>query len=171
MTLAPDAPAARRWLPLAAAAACAFIVAAVGGGVTDIGPWYRALAKPWFQPPDWAFGPAWTLIFALCAIAGAQSWQRAPDLRARTWTVVLFAINAVLNVGWSLLFFRLRRPDWALVEVGLLWLSIVALILVCGRFAPRVRLLLLPYLAWVSFATLVNAEVVRLNAPFIGAGA
>jgi benzodiazapine receptor len=171
MTLATGASGARRWLPLAVAAACAFAVAAVGGALTDIGPWYRDLVKPSFQPPDWAFGPAWTLIFALCAVAGAQSWQRAPNLRARTAVIVLFAVNAVLNVGWSLLFFRLRRPDWALLEVGLLWLSIVALILVCGRFAPRVRLLLLPYLAWVSFATLVNAEVVRLNAPFSGGGA
>ncbi len=167
----PSVPAVRRGPPLVAGAVCALLVAALGGAMTDIGPWYQALVKPSFQPPDWAFGPAWTIIFALCALAGAEAWMRAPDLRARAWVIGLFAVNALCNVGWSLLFFRLRRPDWALAEVGLLWLSIVALILVCGRHAPRVRLLLLPYLAWVSFASLVNAEVVRLNAPFVAGGA
>ena len=115
---------------------------------------------------DWAFGPAWTLIFTLCVLAAADAWMRAPDLQARALVVSLFALNAALNIGWSLLFFRMRRPDWALYEVGLLWLSIVVLMAVCGRFAPRVRVYLLPYLAWVSFATAVNAVVVRLNAPF-----
>ena len=92
--------------------------------------------------------------------------MRAPSLQARALMVALFALNAALNIGWSLLFFRMRRPDWALYEVGMLWLSIVVLIAVCGRFAPRVRWYLLPYLVWVSFATAVNAVVVRLNAPF-----
>lgn len=159
-------PSDRRGVPLLYAAAGALLVAAVGGALTDIGPWYQGLVKPAFQPPDWAFGPAWTLIFALCALAAANAWTRAPDRRARRLTVALFVLNAALNIGWSLLFFRLRRPDWALFEVGLLWLSIVVLTMVCGRFAPRVRIYLLPYLAWVSFATAVNAAVVRLNAPF-----
>lgn len=155
-----------RQRPLLVAAGLAVLVASLGGALTDIGPWYQALVKPAFQPPDWAFGPAWTLIFALCAIAGADAWRRAPDAAARTRVLGLFALNAALNVGWSLLFFRLRRPDLALYEVSLLWLSILALILVLGRFAPRVRWLLAPYLAWVTFATAVNAGVVRLNGPF-----
>ncbi len=158
--------AGRRGLPLLCGAACALLVAALGGALTDIGPWYQGLAKPSFQPPDWAFGPAWTLIFTLCVLAAAEAWMRAPNLQARALVVSLFALNAALNIGWSLLFFRMRRPDWALYEVGLLWLSIVVLMAVCGRFAPRVRVYLLPYLAWVSFATAVNAVVVRLNAPF-----
>ncbi len=152
--------------PLLVAAALALAVASIGGALTDIGPWYRQQAKPAFQPPDWVFGPAWTLIFALCAVAGAHAWSRAYGRYARRRVVTLFAVNAVLNVGWSLLFLRLQRPDWALAEVGLLWLSIVALIMVLGRQAPRLRWLLAPYLAWVSFATVLNAAVVRLNAPF-----
>jgi len=160
-------PVGRRGLPLLCGAACALLVAAIGGSLTDIGPWYQGLAKPAFQPPDWAFGPAWTLIFALCVLAGAEAWMRAPSLQVRTLVVALFALNAALNIGWSLLFFRMRRPDWALYEVGMLWLSVLVLITVCGRFAPRVRWYLLPYLVWVSFATAVNAVVVRLNAPFV----
>lgn len=159
-------PAPRRGTPLLVAALCAVLVAAVGGALTEIGPWYAGLVKPPFQPPDWAFGPAWTLIFALCAVAGALAWQRAPDARARSQALALFAVNAVLNVVWSLLFFKLRRPDWALYEVVLLWLSILALIWFCGRYAPAIRWLLAPYLAWVTFATAVNAGVVRLNGPF-----
>ena len=157
-------PRSRR--PLLVAAALALGVASLGGALTTIGPWYRALAKPWFQPPDWLFGPAWTLIFALCAVAGAHAWTRAYGSHARRRVLTLFGINALLNVGWSLLFFHWRRPDWALVEVAFLWLSILALIAVLGRQAPRVRWLLAPYLAWVSFASVLNAAIVRLNGPF-----
>lgn len=152
--------------PLLAGAAAALAVAGLGGAMTDIGPWYQALAKPSFQPPDWAFGPAWTVIFALCVLAGVDAWQRAPDARARANVITLFSLNAVLNVVWSLLFFRLRRPDWALAEIGLLWGSIVLLAAVLGRHAPRVRWLLAPYLAWVSFAAVLNWATVRLNGPF-----
>ena len=157
-------PRSRR--PLLVAAALALATASLGGALTVIGPWYRALAKPWFQPPDWLFGPAWTLIFALCAVAGAHAWTRAPDRPARRRVLALFGANAVLNVGWSLLFFNWRRPDWALVEVAFLWLSILALIVVLGRQAPRLPWLLAPYLAWVSFASVLNAAIVRLNGPF-----
>lgn len=156
----------RSWRPLAVGAAVAVVVSAIGGGLTDVGPWYRALAKPWFQPPDWLFPPAWTLIFSLCAVAGADAWRLAVDRAARTRVLALFGLNAVLNVLWSLLFFHLRRPDWALAEIGLLWLSIGWLIVSLGRYAPRVRWLLAPYLAWVSFAAVLNAATVRLNGPF-----
>lgn len=157
-------PRSRR--PLLVAAVLALATASLGGGLTVIGPWYRELAKPWFQPPDWLFGPAWTLIFVLCAVAGAQAWTRAPDRRGRRRVLVLFGANAALNVLWSLLFFHLQRPDWALAEVAVLWLSILALITGLGRQAPRLPWLLAPYLAWVSFAAVLNAAIVRLNAPF-----
>ena len=84
----------------------------------------------------------------------------------REWILVLFASNAFFNVLWSLLFFRLHRPDWALAEVGFLWLSILALIVFLGRFSRPSGWLLAPYLAWVSFASALNLAVVRLNAPF-----
>ena len=152
----------RAWTAAAAAALC---IALLGGLATEIGPWYQALKQPAWKPPDWAFGPAWTIIYACSALGGAKAWL-AGDAAGRRAVVLAFAINGVLNVVWSLLFFRLHRPDWALMEVGLLWLSVLALVIVCGRRSREAGLWLLPYLAWVAFAATLNAAVVQLNGPF-----
>jgi tryptophan-rich sensory protein len=157
---------ARRWRPVVAAALCAMAVAGLGALSTQLGQWYYALRKPTWQPPDWLFGPAWTLIFALAALAGVMYWRRQHDRDRRLLGVGAFALNAFLNTLWSLLFFRLERPDWSLYEVGFLWLSIVALIVLLNRASRPAALLLLPYLAWVSFASLLNWKIVQLNAPF-----
>lgn len=159
---------AHTWKPVFVAALAAFMVAAIGTTVTDIGPWYQGLAKPSWQPPDWLFGPVWTIIFALAALSAATAWRDAPTREAREWVIVLFALNGFLNVLWSLLFFRLHRPDWSLMEVALLWLSIVLLIVVLRPISRTASNLLWPYLAWVSFAALLNWRVVELNAPFGG---
>jgi benzodiazapine receptor len=150
------------------AAAAVVVVAATGGALTRLDAWYFALKQPPFKPPDWVFGPAWTTLFFLIAWSAVVGWRAgsmlAPSPRRRMlW---LFALNGIANVGWSLLYFFLQRPDWALAEVVLLWGSIVALILHLRRYAPKAALLLLPYLAWVSFAALLNFEAVRLNGPF-----
>ena len=112
----------------------------------------------------------WTLIFALTAVSGVLAWRAAPNRTAREWIIILFALNGFLNILWSLLFFRLRRPDWALFEVVFLWLSILLPIVVLARFSKSASMLLLPYLAWVSFAAYLNFVVVRLNEPFADAG-
>lgn len=152
--------------PVLIAAAAALAVAGLGGLMTDLGPWYQGLVQPPWKPPDWLFGPAWTAIFALAAMAGVIAWRRAPRRVDREWMLALFALNGFLNVLWSLLFFRLHRPDWALFEVLLLWLSILLLIGVLARYARTASLLLLPYLAWVAFAGFLNLATVRLNGPF-----
>jgi tryptophan-rich sensory protein len=148
------------------AAAAALGVAGLGALMTDLGPWYLGLRQPAWKPPDWLFGPAWTLIFALAALAGVMAWKRAPDRAGREWLLVLFALNGFLNILWSLLFFRLQRPDWALLEVVFLWLSVLLLVGVVSRYAKAAAALLLVYLAWVTFAAALNLSVVRLNAPF-----
>ena len=148
------------------AAAAALAVAATGGTLTRIGPWYRALVKPAWTPPDPAFGAIWTAIFALTAISGVLAWRAARRATTREWLIGLFALNGFLNILWSLLFFALERPDWALVEVAGLWLSIVALIVFAWPLSRAASLLLAPYLVWVSIASLLNYEVVRLNGPF-----
>lgn len=152
--------------PVLVAALCAMAVAGVGGLMTDIGPWYQSLRQPAWKPADWAFGPAWTLIFALAAGAGVLAWRRAPDRGSREWLLALFALNGFLNVLWSLLYFRLRRPDWALLEVGLLWLSVLLLMVVTARYARTASWLLAPYLVWIAFAAVLNWATVRLNGPF-----
>lgn len=158
----------RRWTAIAAAGAVALLVAVLGGTITDIGPWYQNLKKPVWQPPDWLFGPAWTLIFALTALSAAVSWWNAQSGASRTWLVGLFVLNGILNLLWSWLFFALKRPDWALVEVVALWLSIVVLVIVVSGHTRTAGWLLVPYLAWVTFAGVLNLEIVDLNGPFSG---
>ncbi|MCP4637126.1 MAG: tryptophan-rich sensory protein [Methyloversatilis sp.] len=161
-----NARPAGRWKPVAIAALAALAVAGLGGAMTDLSDWYRALAKPAWQPPDWAFGPAWTLIFGLSAAAGVLGWRYAPDARGRRQLLAMFAANGGLNVLWSALFFHLRRPDWALAEVVLLWLSVLFLMVRLRPWSARAAALLLPYAAWVAFAAVLNLAIVRLNAPF-----
>ncbi|MES2974255.1 MAG: TspO/MBR family protein [Pseudomonadota bacterium] len=156
----------RAFLPVLLAALAATLVAGLGALMTDLGPWYRSLAQPSWKPPDWAFGPAWTVIFALAAASGVAAWRTAPDKASREWLLALFALNGFLNVLWSLLYFRLRRPDWALLEVGLLWLSVLVLMLVLGRWSRKASVLLAPYLVWIAFAGALNWATVRLNGPF-----
>ena len=131
-----------------------------------MGPWYYGLRVPRWKPPDWLFGPAWTFIFACAAWAGAYAWLGARTAATRGIILALFALNLAFNILWSWLFFRLQRPDYALVEVGLLWLSIVVLIIVLRRHSRTAGWLLAPYLAWVTFAAALNYAIVRLNAPF-----
>ncbi len=148
------------------AAASALAVAAIGGSMTTIGPWYRALHKPAWTPPDAAFGVIWTVVFALAAVSGVSAWRAARSTTTREWIIGLFALNGFLNVLWSLLFFRLQRPDWALVEVLPFWASIAALIVFIGRFSRTGGAALVPYLVWVSIAMLLNYDIVHLNPPF-----
>ncbi len=140
-------------------------VAGLGGWATQLGPWYAALKQPPWKPPDAAFGPAWTLIFTLTAWAAVRVWQRCAGAVRRRFAAAL-ALNAALNVLWSVLFFTLRRPDWALAEVVLLWASVALLAALAWPVDRRAALLLAPYLVWVAFAGALNAAVVRLNAPF-----
>jgi tryptophan-rich sensory protein len=160
----------RHWQPVWCAALAAAGVGSLGALLTRLGPWYYRLNKPSWQPPDWLFGPAWTLIFALCALAGVMYWRRISRREDRQWVIAAFALNAFLNTLWTLLFFRLERPDWALYEVGFLWLSIVLLIVLIGRGTLTAATLLLPYVLWVSFAALLNWNIMQLNAPFPNGG-
>ena len=161
------AAAPSRLTPVIVAALCAIVVGAVGGSLTDVGPWYQALRKPSWVPPNWAFGVIWTTIFALATLSAVNAWRRMADSRAlRDWLIGLFALNGFLNVLWSLFFFRMHRPDFALIEVAGLWASIAALILFVGRRSVPSAALLAPYLIWVSIAAKLNADVVQLNGPF-----
>lgn len=162
-----DAPRKRGLLaPAIVAALATAAVAFAGARLTDLGPWYQALQKPSWQPPDWAFPPAWTAIFTASAIAAVLAWRRADTRARRVWLVALFALAGGLNIAWSWLFFTKQRPDYALIEVGLLWLSILLLVVFTGRFAKAASLLLVVYLAWVSFAAALNFTVAGLNGPF-----
>ena len=150
------------WIPYAATAALLVVVALVGIRATDIGPWYRALRKPAWQPPDWAFGPVWTTIYALTTASVGLAWNAAPAAAHPAMALAVGA-NFVLNALWSVLFFALRRPRWGLVEVVPLWLSVLAMMLLFHPHDALAAWLLLPYLLWVGTAAYLNLTIVRLN--------
>ena len=157
---------ARNGRPVLVGAVAAIAVASLGAWITDLSPWYYGLQQPPWKPPDWLFGPAWTTIFTLTAIAGIRAWRRIRDTAMRRRLMGLFALNGVLNIVWSVLFFRLQRPDWSLKEALALWASIAWLIVAVWPHERAAAALLLPYLAWVTFAAVLNAAVVELNGPF-----
>lgn len=157
----------RAWLfPIIIAFFAASIVAVLGATVTELGPWYHALHQPRWAPPDAAYGVAWTAIYAFSALAGVTGWLAADNWRTREWLIGLFALNGFLNILWSLLFFRLHRPDWAVIEALALWLSVFGLIVLIWRRSMTGAVLLLPYLMWVTFAAYLNMTIVHLNGPF-----
>jgi benzodiazapine receptor len=153
-------------LPIAIAALTVFFMLGIGAWLTTIGPWYRDLRKPTWNPPNWVFGPAWTVILGLAAWSGVLAWTNASSSIEQIRVLVLFGINILLHMLWSPLFFKLRRPDWALIEVPFLWLSIVALIFGLAPLSSGSVWLLMPYLLWVSFAAFLNLTIVRMNGSF-----
>ncbi len=152
--------------PLLFAAGAALLTAFAGGSMTKIDDWYRGLEKSALNPPDWVFGPAWAIIYALAVLAGTAGWRAMQTSAGRAWLLSLFFVNALLNVGWSGVFFTLRRPDWAMAELIALWVSVACLIVLLGRRSRMAAALLVPYLCWVSFAGWLNYKVVELNGPF-----
>jgi tryptophan-rich sensory protein len=156
----------RDWAPTLIAAGGVTVLAFAGMMLTTLDRWYYGLKKPSWQPPDWLFGPAWTLIFILEAASAVICWHVVHGTAGAAWLIGAYIANGLFNILWSLFFFKLRRPDWGLAEVPLLWLSVLAMILVLAHYAGPAWLFLLPYLLWVSFAAFLNYTIVRLNAPF-----
>lgn len=152
--------------PLLVAIGTAVVLTVGGGLLTPIDAWYRRLRKPAWNPPNWAFGPAWTLILALWAWSAVLAWRGAVDPAEREAVLILYGVNAVCHSLWSPLFFKLKRPDWALVEVTFLWGSLLALLVAVRPISPLASWLIVPYFAWVSFAACLNAAIVRGNRPF-----
>lgn len=153
-------------MPIIVAVVLALIAGAGGGGLTQIGPWYRSLKKSSLNPPDWAFPTAWTLIYIVTGTAGVIGWRALAPGAPQTVFLVLIGINLVLNLAWSGLFFTLKRPDWSLIDVAALWVSVLALVLWVWPASTLAGALFLPYLFWVAFASWLNFKVVQLNRPF-----
>jgi tryptophan-rich sensory protein len=146
---------------LAAFVALCFGVSVLGGRA--VGPaladWYPALRKPAWTPPGWVFGPVWTLVYPMVAVAGWLAWREGRSPAAS----LAFLLQLGLNAAWPWLFFGLRRPDIALAGIVLLWLAILATLVAFARVRRGAALLLVPYLAWVAFAAALNFAIVRLN--------
>jgi benzodiazapine receptor len=146
------------------AAITPFILLVVGGGmligfVTVPGPWYEALAKPSFNPPNWLFGPVWTILYVLIAIAGWRTWQRE---RFGT-PMKLWWLQLLLNFLWSPSFFAMQQVGLALVVVLAMLVTILAFIVASWKVDRLAAWLFVPYAAWVAFASLLNASIWLLN--------
>lgn len=140
----------------------ASVLAAAMGALFPAPKWYRSLRRPAWAPPGWLFGPVWTVLYIMIAIAGwrlALSWPAPAALAA----LAAWGVQMALNALWTPLFFGLRRPDLAFVEIVALWLAIAATIVLASPVDMGAALLLLPYIAWVSFAALLNLAIWRLN--------
>lgn len=135
------------------------IAAAAFGALFMPGEWYAALRKPSWTPPNWLFGPVWTVLYLMIATAGWLVW-RAGD---RSKAIAIWAVNLALNAGWSLLFFGRHAIGLALIDILLIWLTIVAFIILAWARSRPASLLFVPYLAWVSLATALNFAIWRLN--------
>jgi tryptophan-rich sensory protein len=136
--------------------------AAALGALFRPGAWYDGLVKPTWQPPKWLFAPVWTVLYGMIAIAGWRLWSVA-GFGGAGLALGLWALQLALNAAWSPIFFGMKRLDWALADLALLWLAIVATILAARPIDGLATALLLPYLAWVSFAGLLNVAAWRLN--------
>ncbi len=136
--------------------------AATSGGYFRPGDWYRDLKKPSWNPPDFLFPIAWTLLYAMMAVAAWLVWERA-GWPAAALPIGLWIVQLVFNALWSALFFGMKRMDYALVDVVLLWLSIAATIALFWPISALAGWLMVPYLAWVSFAAFLNLTILRLN--------
>lgn len=154
---------ASRSQPVQLALASAIMVMAAGGMMTDQGPWFQSLSQPSWRPPGWLFGPVWTVILALVVMSFAMAWGQAGELGQQRRLIAAFGVNALLNVLWNVLFFQMRRPDLALLEIALLFLSIAVMMAVTARLSALSALLLAPYALWVAFAAVLNLEIIRLN--------
>lgn len=133
--------------------------AAATGALFMPGEWYKALAKPWWTPPDWLFGPAWTVLYVMIAVAGWLVWRET----GLGVVIAIWVVQLVLNAAWSWVMFGLHRIDLALIDAGLMLISIVAFMLAAWPVSQTAALLFVPYLAWVSFATALNFAILRLN--------
>jgi len=129
---------------------------------TAIGGWFETLHHPSFRPPNWLFGPVWTSLYILMGISLYIIWQQ-PANRARNNAIRIFAIQLLLNFLWSFLFFYFHKIGLALAEIITLWLSILAMLYSFYKVKPLTAYLNIPYLCWVTFATILNAGYFALN--------
>ena len=130
---------------------------------SSVDGWYSQITKPVFNPPSWVFGPVWTTLYVLMGIAAFLIWKRGWDRKDVKVALSIFAGQLVLNTFWSIIFFRLESPGGAFIEIIFLWLAIVATIVAFAKISKPAAWLLVPYIAWVSFAAYLNYSIYVLN--------
>jgi benzodiazapine receptor len=134
--------------------------AAATGTIFRPGNWYKQLDKPLWRPPDWLFAPVWMVLYVSIALSGWLVWREA-GFAGAALPLGVYALQLVLNAAWTPIFFGLQRPGLALVEIVLLWGSVVATIVLFYPVSAAAAWLLIPYLAWLSFASALNFSIWR----------
>ena len=129
----------------------------------SLGNWYANLNKPPFNPPDWIFGPVWTTLYIMMGISAYLVWRKGLDDKVVRIVLVCFIVQLFLNAIWTPLFFGLHSPLLGLIDIVLFLNAVIVTIFACSKISRTASLLLVPYLAWVSFATVLNASIYLLN--------
>ena len=155
-------PALLGWL------AASFVSAGIGAVASAQAPqFYAQLARPGWAPPASVFGPVWSVLYTLMGVAAWLAWREGPR-PARAPALALFAAQLLVNALWSWLFFAWHLGGWALADIALLWLLVLATLVQFWRLGPLAGLLLVPYLAWISFAAALNLALWRMNPQLLG---
>jgi tryptophan-rich sensory protein len=154
-------PTTARILALLGWIGICFLVAAMASQFM-LGEWYAGLRKPVWTPPNWLFGPVWTLLYLMMGIAAWLVWRQGGFSGARL-ALGLFLFQLVLNGLWSWLFFGLQRPGLASIEISVLWVAILATLIAFWRIIPMAGIFLIPYAVWVGFAAFLNITLFRMN--------
>jgi len=154
-----------KWIGLAVIVLVCLGVGWLGSLATmpEIEGWYKTIEKPTWNPPAFVFGPVWSTLYVMMAVAAWFVWKPA-GFKGATLPLTLFVVQLALNFAWSWIFFYFHQPGWAFAEIALLWLAIVATTVAFFRQSKIAGGLMLPYLAWVSFASVLNFTIWRLNA-------
>jgi tryptophan-rich sensory protein len=160
-----DENAKTNWAALAASIIICTLAGAIGSPFTfpAIPTWYATLSKPFFSPPNWVFGPVWTMLYILMGISAYLIWQHGWKKKQVRFALFLFGMQLFLNALWSILFFGLRSPFYGLLCIIPLWICIALCIRAFYPIERWAAYLLVPYLLWVSFATILNAAIWMLN--------
>lgn len=141
------------------------LVLAIGSVFTSssVDVWYSSIVKPSLNPPAWVFGPVWTTLYILMGIASFLVWKKGWNRKDVKIALSIFVVQLVLNALWSIIFFGLRSPGGAFIEIIFLWLSILATIISFAKISKVAFWLLIPYIIWVSFASYLNYSIYVLN--------
>lgn len=141
------------------------LVGGISGFFTSqsVSGWYTTIQKPWFNPPNWIFGPVWTLLYVLMGVSFFLIWTSEVDVYQKNKAMILFAAQLTVNFLWSYFFFYRQQPAWALVDIVLMWMLILLTIVSFGKISSLSAWLLVPYISWVSFAGVLNYSIWSLN--------
>jgi benzodiazapine receptor len=142
-----------------------FLAAGIGSLFTSrtVSTWYAVLQRPSFSPPNWVFGPVWTILYLLMGFSLYLIWVKGIKTKKAKIAITFFGVQLGLNALWSILFFGLQQPFWAFIEIIFLWAAILGMIIIFYRIDKRAAYLQIPYILWVSFAAVLNFFIFYIN--------